>query len=599
MLKSSLFKPSLLRRLFVGYVVLILSLTIIVSLLISRQTTENSLQEIHHSLLIRAQFLAELSESVFPTPPEASLAALNQKIVALGKKTQSRLTLISEDGTVLADSKKSPQSMDNHANRPEIIAARQQSIVPTTRFSQTLHKKMVYLALPVVTEQKLQGFVRVSLPLTIIDNKLSQLHFAVALSAFISALVALILGYYFAKHFSAPLTKITAVAEAISKGDYSKRIITRQKDEIGLLADAFNLMAQNSEQRLDQIETERNRLAIIFAGMVEGVIYVNEHLQIVHMNQAAAKMFNLSNSSSINQPLAEQIPVPEITAAVQAAIANQGVVKTQLQQDDKTKNTEVIDIYAAALSNDSGESVGAVIVFNDISELAYLERVRRDFVANASHELKTPITVILGLAETILDYKDMPESMRIRFMGDIQSQTLRLSSLVTDLMSLSRLDANKSGLVCEAVDLTATVKSALVNARNIWREKKIALSCQLPKRKILINGDQQEISQLIDNLIGNAIKYTPSLGNVNISLQKLDEQARIIVKDTGIGISLVDQQRIFERFYRVDKARSRDLGGTGLGLSIVKNIVEKHKGTISVSSIEDHGSTFTLLLPLC
>ncbi|ABM02679.1 PAS/PAC sensor signal transduction histidine kinase [Psychromonas ingrahamii 37] len=598
MLKSSLFKPSLLRRLFVGYVVLILSLTIIVSVLISRQTTENTLQEIHHSLLIRAQFLAELSKSVFPTPPQASLAALNQKIVALGKKTQSRLTLITENGRVLADSQKAPQSMDNHANRPEIIAARQQHIVPTTRFSDTLQKNMIYLALPIIIEQKVQGFVRVSLPITIIDNKLSQLRFALALSAFISALVALILGYYFVERFSAPLRKITAVAEAISKGDYSKRIITHQKDEIGLLANSFNLMAQSAEKRLDQIETERNRLAIIFAGMVEGVIYINEHLQIIHMNQVAAQMFNLSNTSSINQPLAEQIPVPEITAAVQAAIANQGVVKTKIQNNDHAKNAEVIDIYVAALSNDLGESVGVVVVLNDISELAYLERVRRDFVANASHELKTPITVILGLAETILDYKDMPENMRTRFMGDIQTQTLRLSSLVTDLMSISRLETTQNGVMTETVDLTASVKNALSNVDNICREKKITLSNRLPKGEMLINGDKEEINQLIDNLIGNAIKYTPSLGHVSVTLKALDEQAQIIVKDTGIGISLSHQQRIFERFYRVDKARSRDLGGTGLGLSIVKNIVEKHKGTISVSSIENHGSTFTLLLPL-
>jgi len=598
MLKSSLFKPSLLRRLFAGYVVLILSLTTIVSLLISRQTTENTMQEIHHSLFIQAQFLAELSKSRFPSPPQASLTTLNQTIVDLGKKTQSRLTLISENGSVLADSQQPPRSMDNHANRSEIIAARQQRIVPTMRFSQTLHKEMIYLALPVIAEQKIQGFVRVSLPLTIIDKKLSQLRFAVAISAFISALLALILGYYFVKYFSAPLIKITAVAEAISKGDYSKRIVTQQKDEIGLLANSFNLMAQSAEQRLNEIETERNRLAIIFAGMVEGVIYINEHLQIIHMNQAAAQMFNLSNTTSIKQPLAEQIKVPEITAAVQAAIAKQGVVKTKIQNNDHSKNAEVIDIYVAALSNDLGESVGVVVVLNDISELAYLERVRRDFVANASHELKTPITIILGLAETILDYKNMPESMRSKFMGDIQTQAQRLSSLVSDLMSISRLETTQNGVVTEAVDLTASVKNALANVGDICEGQKITLSNQLPNEQVWIRGDKQEINQLLDNLIGNAIKYTPSLGNVNISLRALEGQAQIIVKDTGIGISSADQQRIFERFYRVDKARSRDLGGTGLGLSIVKNIVEKHKGTISVSSIEGHGSTFTLLLPL-
>lgn len=598
MLKSFLFKPTLLRRLFAGYVVIILSLTLIVSLLISRQTTESTLEDIQHSLYIRAQFLAEISKPALIRANNNFDAEINQTIVELGNKTQSRLTLIDEKGVVLADSQQPPQNMDNHGQRAEVIAAGQERIVAITRFSNTLQQTMIYLALPVLNERNIVGYVRVSLPLTILDTKLAQLRTAVAFSALISALLALMLGFYFVKRFSSPLVKITAVAKAISKGDYSKRIITHQKDEIGSLANAFNRMARSSELRINQIATERNRLAMIFAGMVEGVIYVNEHLQIIHINQAAANMFDISAITSLKQPLLQQIDVPEIFDALQVAITNKDVVKTQIKGKTKIENAEVVDVYVAALNNDSGESAGAVVVLNDISELAHLERIRRDFVANASHELKTPITAIRGLTETILDDTEMPDKIRIRFMEKIKTQTLRLSSLVTDLMSLSRLEAQNHESIFEKIDLTFNVKKAIKNATVICQEKHISISNNISNKSIYINGDLQEIQQLIDNLIDNAIKYTPSNGNINIKLSVMADKVQFTVQDTGIGISEVEQLRIFERFYRIDKARSRDLGGTGLGLSIVKNIVEKHNGKINVESKLSHGSLFTVQLPL-
>ncbi|MGB5447013.1 MAG: HAMP domain-containing protein, partial [Psychromonas sp.] len=241
MLRTYLFHPSLIRRLFLGYVVIIVSLTLIVSVLVSRQITENALQDIRDSLYIRAQFLSALSKTALQNPLQES-AAIQQKIMALGESTQSRLTLIKNDGTVLADSQQVPDKMDNHSDRQEIIEAHQQDVATATRFSDTLGQQMIYLALTVTSDQKALGFVRVALPLTTIDKKLTQLRTAVLLSALIAALVALILGYYFVKRFSTPLIKLTEVADAISKGDYRKRIITRKKDEMGLLAEAFNRM---------------------------------------------------------------------------------------------------------------------------------------------------------------------------------------------------------------------------------------------------------------------------------------------------------------------------------------------------------------------
>jgi len=590
--------PNLLVRLFTGYIIIIMVSVTIVSVLASRQISKNSLADIEESLSIRSQLLVELAKPTFRNLSTPQLENIQETIVRLGANTQSRLTLIAPSGTVVADSQQAPQSMDNHAGRPEIIAAGKINKATAIRFSQTLQLQMLYLAQQVVENDNVLGYVRVSLPLSTIDKKLADLRISVLVSAIISAIIALILGFYFVKRFSDPLTKITRVAEAISKGDYSKRIVTTHKDEIGLLVEAFNRMAESSERRMDSIVADKNRLAMIFQGMVEGVIYVDETNHISHINQPAAKMLNLSISGAINQLVDEKIKAKEILSALEQAISTQNIIKVQMQHGDSIIKTEVIDIYAAALNNDIGEPIGAVIVLNNISELAYLETVRRDFVANASHELKTPITAIRGLTETRLDDKAMPEEIRNRFIEKIKVQSIRLSTLVADLMNISRLEASKSVPAFKPINLTQSVKCSIDHAWNICQEKQINLSNDLPKEQLMIEGDSQEISQLIDNLLDNAINYTSSLGNINVSLSRDNQQAKIVVKDTGIGISYNQQQRIFERFYRVDTARSRELGGTGLGLSIVKNIVEIHCGAIELKSKKNHGSTFTVYLPL-
>jgi two-component system phosphate regulon sensor histidine kinase PhoR len=336
---------------------------------------------------------------------------------------------------------------------------------------------------------------------------------------------------------------------------------------------------------------------MIFSGMVEGVIYVNEKLEISHINKAAGNILGIAELS-INQTKPSKIDNAEIHSAVVDAITNKSVVKTKLQNNPENGIVEVIDVYVASLANETGDSIGAVIVLNDISELVRLERVRRDFVANASHELKTPITAIRGLTETILDEPDMAPEIRHRFMDKINIQIIRLSELVSSLISLSRLDVAQKKQNSQVCDLVNIAKTSIKNAASLCQQKKLNLSSELSHKKLYINADRQEISQLLDNLLNNAINYTPAFGNINIRVEKNDSKAVIKVEDTGIGINEKSQKRIFERFYRVDSARARDLGGTGLGLSIVKNIVDKHEGTINLTSRENHGSTFTVTFPL-
>jgi len=597
------FSSSLLRRVYSGYVGIILILTLVVGILVSRQVTENGRVEIENSLAVRSELLAQIALqerdqfSNIWQPQYQNLPRFREIINRLGQETDSRLTVIDATGRVIADSQEDPLRMNNHLDRPEIIAAGELGDAMSSRFSETLQQQMMYRAQSVITNGEKAGFVRVSLSLVYIDHKLKQLQVIVLMSALLAAAAALVLGFVLAKRISDPLRNMIDVAEAISQGDYDRRIQVEQKDEIGKLAEAFNRMARSSVKRMAEITTDRNRLAKIFDGMVEGVIYVDEQRRITDINQAAASLLEISAVDCVGKPVAEQVRVPQIIDALAQSIEQRDVVKTQMHRISGPSRLTV-DIYAAALQGDDQSSFGAVVVLHDVSELERLARIRRDFIANASHELKTPITAIRGLTETMLDDDEMALDTRQRFIERVHTQSLRLSSLVGDLMTISRLESDQEETHFARFDLTEVVKRSVKTALASCEEKQLHLATDICTEKNVIGGDMQTISQLVDNLIDNAIKYTPTGGNINVQLTREAKHIRLQVKDTGIGINPKYHDRVFERFYRVDKARSRELGGTGLGLSIVKNIAEQHGCTVSLQSKPGEGSTFTVLFPV-
>ncbi|MBV1905085.1 MAG: cell wall metabolism sensor histidine kinase WalK [Pseudomonadales bacterium] len=598
-----MFHSKLFWRLYAGYVVIFLLTAIILGVLITDKVNTSNLQEVQRSLATQCELLAQISKTYLLDHSNAeplnsaSMRSLQQNIVQLYKSTQSRLTIISANGTVLADSHAQPAQMGNHGGRPEIIDAQTHGAATVTRFSQILQQQMIYQALRLEDNSKTIGFVRISLPQKDIDDKLAQLRMAILFAIGIAATAVLILGYFFARRFITPVLRISELADSVSRGEYSKRITTTRKDELTTLTDAINRMARSSAQNVAEITADRNRLAEIFAGMVEGVIGVDRQQNIIHINQAAAGLLELSMTACIDKPIWQEVRIEEITKAMEQAVQKQDVIRTQMRRLSKSEEL-VVDIYAAALTNEEGEEIGAVIVLHDKSDVDHLERIRRDFAANASHELKTPITAIRGLTETILDDAEMDPSTRRSFMEKIHIQSLRLSSLVTDLMTLSRLESDENEDIASVFNLVNIVKQSIKAAKHTNQGDKLSLSAHLAQEKISVYGDAQAMSQMLDNLIDNALKYTPEGGQVKVSLSTEKDKAIISVEDTGIGINPQFQARIFERFYRVDKARSRDLGGTGLGLSIVKNIVEQHKGSISLESQLGKGSKFTVTLPI-
>jgi two-component system, OmpR family, phosphate regulon sensor histidine kinase PhoR len=589
-----MFRSRILWKLYVGYVALILLSTIVVGVLVSRQAEKETLMEIEQSLNVRAVLLRDVALESFSL---SSYLKVQERIRALGNKTNTRFTIIKADGTVLADSKEDPNTMDNHANRPEILLARSHGYGTTTRFSNTIDTKMMYFATSVYTEEVLLGYVRTSLPLSMIDSRLSRVRAIVLFGMGVSIFVALLLGFFIARGFARPLTAMTEIAESISGGNYDQRVSIDRKDEIGSLAKSLNKMARSSRERMETIARDKNKLLAILAGMVEGVVAVDKNETIIHMNEAAARILGLSSQECIDQRVWETIRSQDLCHIFSVTLNEETEIRKKLRIVTGSPD-QIVEVHASPFRDAGGELVGAVAVLYDVSELERLETIRRDFIANVSHELKTPITAIRGLVETLISDEEMSPEIHNRFLLKTMDQTIRLSTIVTDLLALSRLESVGIDLIREPIDLRELVNNSMQALLPASEDKSIEVESRIPDEPIEVLGDKEALSQSINNLLDNAIKYNSRNGNVWLRLHKEDGNAVIIIRDTGIGIEPLEQHRIFERFYRVDKARSRQLGGTGLGLSIVKHTILAHGGQLSVESTPGAGSTFHISLPL-
>ena len=408
---------------------------------------------------------------------------------------------------------------------------------------------------------------------------------------------AIVAACYLAWRRTIAMEHLTEATEAIAQGDFERRVPEQHTPGVKRLADAVNLMARTSIRRVSVLTADRNRLATIFAGMVEGVVDVDEKQNIIHINDAAAHLLGLVRESSAGKPVWQEIRNQKITVAIDDAIRHRTVIKARVDYPLKGEQL-VFDIYVASLSDDQGEPIGAVLVLHDVTELKHLERIRTDFVANASHELKTPITAIRGLAETMVGDPDVEKPILMQYMERILAQSMRLSNLVTDLMTISRLESDQGTVGFTRINFNDLVRREVRAAASAIEIKFHSLTLDPFPEILEVYGDRQNLSQLCNNLIDNAIKYTPEGGQIKVRVRR--EQADVVleVEDNGIGISPQYQERVFERFYRVDKARSQSLGGTGLGLSIVRNIAERHHGTVGVTSQLGKGSTFTFCMPL-
>ncbi len=511
----------------------------------------------------------------------------------VSKSFNSRITIVGTDGTVLFDTDKNAEIMKNHGLRPEVAAALQGDVGYDIHFSKELNQYMIYCGVPVVLGDRLIGVVRTSMLLETIKNNISQFYSEIILVGLVSLLIAFIATLIITRHIVRPLEDMQRGARLFTDGDFSQRIPPSAIEELGLTANVMNRMASELSSRIETVERERAEKERILSSMSEGVMALDSKDQIMYLNSAMTETFGITPENSLKRFLHEVIRVPEIQRIISTRIRN-GVDFVEEQITLHSPSERRMQVHAVPLPGPNGKQ-GALLVFNDITRLRRLERTRQDFVANVSHELRTPITSILGFVETLLEgAKDDPNKAN-HFLGIIRNQTNRMVSIIEDLLLLSRLDSGvdmpKENISANSL-LSCAVDSCFAAAKK--KNIEIRISC---REDVDIVGNPHLLEQALINLISNAIRYTDAFGNITASIAISGIETVISITDTGCGIGATDLPRIFERFYRVDKARSRQGGGTGLGLSIVKHIAMVHGGRVDVSSKIGEGSTFRIIIP--
>ena len=543
---------------------------------------ENSLHE--QALALSPMMTTLLEGNRLLTPEEIS--RLVPGIIA-------RVTLADSNGRVIIDNQRAPTSMDNHGNRPEIVASQGATYGVATRYSQTLNLTMIYLAISLTGEDAKTGYLRLAVPLTSIDAQLSSLKNRILASAVTVGFLFLLIGYLLASRVTNPIEKMTTVARDISRGQFQLRLPTGRIDEIGQLAAVINDLALGAEERIAGLTRHRNQLAAVLAGLNEGVIAFDAEQKVLHVNHAALTILSLKEAELVDWNFSEVSIAQEFKQSVLTCISEHTNVASTVIVGERTLECSYLWLDAGF-----GEDPGGILVLEDVTERLHLEKVRSDFVANASHELKTPISAIRGLSETIIDDPNISGENLGRFVERIRQQSIRLELIVKDLLHLSRFDSSNKQSNLARIRLSELITALYQTNVENARDAGVILDVDIQDESAQVLGETEAIDQLLTNLVDNAIKYTGEGGKVTVHLKSVGQMASIEVEDSGIGISPEDTARIFERFYRVDRARSRDVGGTGLGLAIVKHIAQAHSGTVSVNSQLGKGTTFTVQIPL-
>lgn len=506
----------------------------------------------------------------------------------------ARVTVITQQGLVLADSQSDPQTMENHANRPEVIEALAQGTGHSIRHSVTINRDLLYY---VVRQQTAAGqpvLLRFALPLETVTSVVSDFRNTLWLA---SILLLVILGgvtLLVSRSFTNRVDRLTAFSKRVAEGDFHAEPSGSSGDALDALGASLNQTAARLNQMIRTVTEERNLSSAILGSMVEGVAVVNASERVLFSNPSFASILGLDAPPQPGSGLVEVIRQTELIEAVRKVLAGEPRVESEIVTGTLRQHFFAATVAAVKTT----QANGAVVVLHDITDLRKLERVRRDFVANVSHEFRTPLTAIQGFSETLLAGAMNDPQNRDRFLGIIVEHSRRLARLTEDLLMLSKMDADRLELEIRKLPVEQLVSSCVETSQPRAKEKDLRLSVNLDKNIPDIAGDRRRLTEVLQNLLDNAIQYTPAGGQIMISAEAKDAEVEITVSDTGIGIPEADQPRIFERFYRVDVARSREVGGTGLGLSIAKHLMEAHGGKLWVESEVGNGSQFHFSVPI-
>jgi two-component system phosphate regulon sensor histidine kinase PhoR len=538
----------------------------------------------------RARLVEIYLQDVRPVPDDLHLQEICRK---LGKLTSTRLTVILASGKVVGDSEEDPQRMDNHADRPEFREAMQGGVGVSTRFSFTLGHNMMYVAVPWRQKNEPLGVVRASLPMHAIAGAIKALYVKVAWGGLGVALLGAVLGFFIARRLSGPLNDLQRGALRFARGDLDRKVPIPHTDELASLAEALNYMADQLQNQIQTLSRRKKEQDAILSSMTEGVLALDAEGRLLTINSAGAEMLHLDPATAQNLPVQEVIQDSGLKWFINRTLSNPEPIEGEVEIKDNGRR--IFKAHGTSLRDPQGISLGTLVVLHDITQLRQLENTRRDFVANVSHELKTPITSIKGFVETLLAGASKEPEHAENFLKIIAKQTDRLNEIIDDLLTLSRIeqDAERRQIFLNGQKIKGVLQSAIQVCEAKAAAKKIALELTCPDDlRAQVNPPLME--QALVNLVDNAVKFSEPGRVVQVEAQREGPQVIIRVRDQGPGIPPEHLPRIFERFYRVDAGRSRKIGGSGLGLAIVKHIALAHGGRVTVVSSPGKETVFSL-----
>ena len=601
-------------QLTLRYIGILLLVMFAMYLYLGTMLKDSMSKRITRELETQAALIREFLIEKLPAEDNFTYNAIDPLIDRLGKTEKARLTFIGTDGTVWGDTERDGQAlraMDNHLKRPEVQEALKNGSGIRDRYSDTIQTEFRYFALPihrtVGTEEShgtdpLIGICRVAFPMEDVNTAIGNLRRIALLASVAGLILAIVFSVFSTGAITKPIEKLTQMTQSLAAGNVNSRVPVDSRNELGQLSHNFNLMADRVQEQINEISEEHRRSETILMNMGEGVLLVNGTFEVTYANPMAISMLELPNDH-IGKALIEINRIPELQALLKKAEQTETIAFAEIQLGNIQEPEAEVTIVPVSAGQEY------VIVIHDVTKERQLERIRADFVANVSHELRTPLTTIRGYAETLLDEDSVRTKTGEQFLVKILNHSARLSRLVSDLLELSRLELGEVELKRLPCHLNTFYEPILDVFEPLLEESGLILKWEIPEELPEVNVDQQLFMQIFINLIDNAIKYTPDGGTITVSgeinsgdvLENSDtigEEIVVHVKDTGIGIPMESQSRVFERFYRVDKGRAQEMGGTGLGLAIVKHIVLRHNGRIWLDSVLGQGSVFHVAIPL-
>jgi len=603
-----LLKSPFFRRLFLPYLLLICAAVGVVGVLAAQRLRDSYLERTHQMLLDNTLLVGQL---IADNLSRDDAFRLNGQIKRLGQAIGCRITVVRTDGTVAADNEANPADMENHRLRPEIIAADSTGAGSSRRHSATLDQGMMYLARRIDIDGQPPFFLRLALPLDALDHHLNALYAGLAAAALLAMGGAGVISYFIARRHAAPLVRLTQFADGLARGRLDRRIMKSDAGEIGTLADVLNSMADSLGRHIAETARNHAELLAILTSMSEGVIATDMNQRIILVNGSAGDMLGFERPKARGRFLWEVVRDPVITQAADAVFTTMTNLDANATStpDASTTANQGMTLQVGPLEGrylqvslrtfwEGKTPQGLVIVCHDVTQSMRYQELRKQFVANVSHELRTPLTAIKGFSETLRTGAILDAVKGPQYLSIIEKHADQLTNLVNDLLELSRLESHSDLPRRARVDMKATTARAVQMLLPAAQKKGQTLELDAAKGLPEVAGDEDYLERAVANLVENAIKYTPSGGAISVLVKSVANQLTVAVQDNGIGIPPGDLPRIFERFYRVDRSRSREMGGTGLGLSIVKHIAQAHRGGVEVASTQGQGSCFILKLPV-